>query len=110
MEIKITKTKILDYSNGSAYGDAYKTYLVYGKIYNDDNTRYRPFKYVYTVFKDDLFAYDDYPDYMSLTRQKAISNEFIYSFIDCNYPTDYNNCKAFFNACNDTIFNYNKYV
>ena len=107
MEIKTTKKQVISYSNGGAYSDAFKYYVVYGKIYNDDKTRYRPFKYCMRIWKEDLFEYDEYPEYMSIKRQNEIANDLLYSFIDCNYPKDYNNCKNFFDACRESIEQYN---
>lgn len=102
---KITKKVVLDYCNGNAYSDAFKTYLVYGKIYNADKTRYRLFKFISTVYKDSLFEYDEYPEKMSLTRQEEITNIFISSYLD--YINGYNDARLFFEICNDSIKNYN---
>lgn len=107
MEIKITKKRIIADYNSTAYSDGFKAYQVYGKIINDDNTRYRPFAFVKWIWKDDLFEYDDYPEYMSDKRQKEITNEFIWSFIDCNYPKSYEDCKDFYQECRKSCKEYN---
>ena len=110
MELQITKKNLLDYFNGNEYCDAFKYWIVYGRIINDAKTRFRKFKFCIKIYKDDLFEYDGYPEKMSLARQREITDEFIASFIDDNRPKSYNDCGAFFNECNETIKQYNKYI
>lgn len=110
MEIKITKKVVIDSGEDSAYSYAYKYYLVYGKLYNDEKTRYRPFKYVMRIWKEDIFEAENYPDYLPLYRQKEITEDILYSFIECNYPKSYNECKNFFDACRESIALYNSAI
>ena len=44
MEIKITKTEKLQEINNSMVHNFY--YLIHGRIYNDEKTRYKKFKFV----------------------------------------------------------------
>lgn len=108
MEIKITKKQVLDCCRGNAYSDAFNTYLVHGKIINDEKTRFRRFKFVHTIYKEEIFAYDDYPEKMTIKRQTEIENEFLqHIFMLIN---NYNDCNAFYEYCNESIKEYNKKI
>lgn len=106
MEIKITKKRVIDECTGSSYSDAYKTYLVHGKILNDEKTRYRAFRFVFKVWKEDLFEYDEYPEQMSIKRQNEIRDELMSYVFDL--IKSYDDCKAFYDYCRESIDDYNK--
>lgn len=107
---KITKINKLYEVNNDMVHNYY--YIAYGKLYNNDHTRYRAFKFIVCF---DVFDVQEYYD------KDIISNEDIkdyakdYIFAEClNYELDdkstYNNTeklKKFYNFCNETINNYN---
>lgn len=114
MEIKITKrTKVLEINNDMCHN---YYYLVNGRIYNDDKTAYRKFKFIswFDIFDvDEYFNYDDENDTWNknLVTQEMIKEyleECIWAYV--SMVTDYNNenqLKHFYQMCNDSIFNYN---
>lgn len=101
--IKITKKILLKEINNEMCHNYY--YLVYGKIYNDTNTRYKKFKLV--VFFD-AFDIQEYYEQNYFTQNDIINylNDYIGSYID--NISDYNNLTTFYQICNDTIKEYNK--
>ncbi len=110
MEIKITKKQVLKETIDGEWSYASKYYLVYGKIFNEEKTRYRPFKFCQLIYKEDLFEFDEYPDFLSVKRQNEITDALLWCFIESNLPKDYDNCDSFFKACNETIEKYNSSV
>lgn len=85
-------------------------YIYYGRIYNEEHTRYRKFKYiewfdifdVQEFFEKDYITKDDIREYAL-----NIENSYLYSIKDYN---DKNGLKDFYNYCNETIKNYNKII
>lgn len=108
MEIKITKRQILDKCNGSAYSDAYTIYLVHGKIINDKKTYFRPYRFVFRVWKDDIFAWDEYPERMSIKRQNEIRDEMMQGVFDL--IKSYDDCEDFIDYCIESIEKYNQRI
>ena len=106
MEIKITKTKkLLEVNNDMAHNFYY---IVYGKIINDDKTKYKKFKFVawYDVF--DLQEYYENENKITKQMEKAYRDDLICSYTD--YIKSYDDTKAFYELCKDTINNYNKII
>lgn len=108
MEIKYTKiNKVLEVNNDMVHN---YYYIYYGKIYNDDKTRYRKFKYIewfdifdiQEYFEKDIITKEDIKEYAN-----NIENSYLMSIKDYN---DKEHLKEFYNYCNDTIKNYNKII
>ena len=103
MEIKITKKEKLQEINNSMVHNYY--YLVHGRIINDENTRYKKFKFVLffdafdiqEYFEKDFYTKDDIKIYIDALIDGYIS-----------IIPDYNKTTGFFQICNDTIERYNK--
>lgn len=105
------KQKLLEVNNDMCHN---YYYLIYGKIYNENKTRYRKFKFVEWF---DIFDMQEYyeKDFITNTEIKAYVNNLIDS-IGCSYIDDIKNyndekgLKEFYNYCNDTIKNYNNII
>jgi hypothetical protein len=86
-------------------------YIYYGKIYNEDKTRYRKFRYVEWF---DIFDVQEFYDKDYITKEEI--REYAYNLADHYYLTsinDYNDkkhLKEFYEYCNDTIRNYNSII
>lgn len=101
--VKITKKELLkEISNGMCHNFYY---LIYGKIYNQDNTRYRKFKFVECF---DIFDLQEYFEKDCITKNdiKEYANEIAFSNI--GYIKNYNDTRDFYNFCNESIKNYNE--
>lgn len=100
---KITKRILLKEINNEMCHNYY--YLVYGKIYNYNKTRYKNFKLV--VFFD-AFDVQEYYEQDYFTKDDIINylNDCIGSYID--YIKNYDDLTTFYEICNDTIKSYNK--
>ena len=110
VNFKITKKqKILEVNNDKAHNFYY---LVYGKIYNEDKTRYRKFKFVewfdifdlQEYFDKDYITNDDVKEYVDFCIE-GIENSYITEIKDYN---DTEGLKNFYDYCNDTIKRYNE--
>ena len=103
MEIKITKKEKLQEINNEMVHNFY--YLVYGRIYNDDNTKYKKFKLVLFF---DVFDVQEYFEQDFYTKDNI--KNFVDALIDSytSLITDYNKTQYFYEICNDTIKRYNK--
>lgn len=106
MEIKITKRQLLEEQNNDMTHNW--TYLVYGKIYNDNHTRYRKFKFVVFFDSEDIYDWYEEKDYIT---QKDVS-DYLDELISSNlfYINSYDDTKAFYELCNDTITKYNERI
>lgn len=106
VDFKITKKqKILEVNNDMCHN---YYFLIYGKIYNEDKTKYKKFKYVEWF---DIFDVMEFFDKEFITKEDV--KEFLNN-IENGYLTnieDYNDKKhleEFYEYCNETIQNYNK--
>lgn len=87
-------------------------YIYYGRIYNEDKTKYRKFKYVEWFDVFDVQEAFDKADYITQEEIK----EYAYALADNCYLTsikDYNDTKhlkEFYEYCNETIKNYNSII
>ena len=105
------KQKLLEVNNDMCHN---YYYLIYGRIYNENKTRYRKFKFVEWF---DIFDIQEYyeKDFITNTEIKAYVNNLIDS-IGCSYIDDIKNyndekgLKEFYNYCNETIKNYNNII
>lgn len=105
------KQKLLEVNNDMCHN---YYYLIYGRIYNENKTRYRKFKFVEWF---DIFDMQEYyeKDFITNIEIKAYVNNLIDS-IGCSYIDDIKNyndekgLKEFYNYCNDTIKNYNNII
>ena len=103
MEIKITKKEKLQEINNSMVHNFY--YLIHGRIYNDDKTKYKKFKFVLFF---DVFDVQEYfeQDYYTPDNIKDYIDALIDGYI--SLIPNYENTTGFFITCNDTITRYNK--
>lgn len=104
--IELTKhQKVLEVNNSMCHNFYY---LQYGRIYNADKTRFRKFKF---VFWFDIFDVTDYFEKDIVTKQEIsdYANEIAWSYCDTyeGLVKSFNDCKAFYSWCNETINNYN---
>ena len=106
VDFEITKKqKIIELNNDKAHNFYY---LVYGRIYNKEKTRYRKFKFVEWF---DIFDLQEYfeKEYITEDDIKQYVNELIDTTNITNIK-DYNDkegLKNFYDYCNDTIRRYN---
>lgn len=113
MEIKITKK--VDLRNGrTIYYDNFQEKLVYGKIYNDEKTRFKPFRFVINYDNNDIYDYfrDDEKDEedfkITQKMRKEAEDVIIDSYI--SHLKSYDDCKSFYEICGETIKNYNEKI
>lgn len=103
------KQKIKEVSNDMCHN---YYYLIYGRIYNDDKTKYRKFKFVEWF---DIFDLQEYyeKDFITDTEIKTYIDN-LTDNMGCSYLSDIKNyndekgLKEFYNYCNETIENYNR--
>ena len=97
--LKITKrVKLLEVNNDMVHN---YYYLIYGKSYNKDRTKYKAFRFIILF---DVFDLQEYYE-KDLISKKDIDNyitEYAYCFIDNNY-IDYDRHSEFIKKCNETI-------
>ena len=107
VDYKITKrTKLLEVNNDMAHN---YYYLVQGKIYNENKTRFRRFKLVVFFVVFDLMEWHD-KDNISKNEILEYINELVDN--DVMIIRDYNDIeglKRFYDLCNNTIKNYNNF-
>ena len=80
-------------------------YLINGRIYNDDKSRFKKFKFVYWF---DIFDVMEYLDKDRITKKdfRDFLNGTAWTCVD-GYINDYNNLDGLYNFCNNTIEQYN---
>ena len=85
-------------------------YIYYGRIYNENKTRYRKFKYIEWF---DIFDLQEYFEKDLITKEDVknfaneIENSYLLNIKDYN---DTKGLKEFYNYCNETIKNYNTII
>ncbi len=84
-------------------------YLQYGRIYNANKTRMRRFKFVLWFDIFDVMEYFE-KDVVSKKEIAEFANEVAWSTSEMfeNSIKTYNDCKAFYDLCNQTINDYNR--
>lgn len=80
-------------------------YLVYGRLYNEDKTMYKKFRFVIMFDAFDVQEYFD-RDFFTKEDLKQFAKDYAYNFIDCNY-SGYESFTNFVKECNKTIDEYN---
>lgn len=104
--IKLTKCVKLFEVNNCMCHNYY--YLQYGRIYNANRTEYRHFKFVVWF---DIFDVMEYFDKDIITKENINEYAKIICGVNCesygNTIKIYNDCKQFFDFCNNTINHYN---
>ena len=110
VDFEITKKqKLLEINNDMCHN---YYYLIYGRIYNENKTRYKKFKFVEFFDIFDMLEYYE-KDFVTKEEIKNYANNLIDS-IGCSYLCDIQNyndeksLKEFYNYCNETIESYNK--
>lgn len=102
-EVKITKTsKLLEVNNDMVHNFYY---LVYGRIVNENKTKYKKFRFV--LFYD-VFDLQEYWDDVVITKdmEKEYRDVLIFNMLDT--IKSYDDTKDFYDLCNNTIKDYNK--
>lgn len=109
VDFEITKKqKLLEVNNDKAHNFYY---LIYGRIYNKEKTRYRKFKFVewfdifdlQEYFEKDIITNDDVKEYVDFCIE-GIENTYLMEIKDYN---DTEGLKEFYDFCNVSIENYN---
>lgn len=105
------KQKLLEVNNDMCHN---YYYLIYGKIYNENKTRYRKFKFVVwfdifdlqEYFEKDIIYKEDIKNYIDdlIFGASCVYTDNIKSF------DDEKGLKEFYNYCNETIKNYNNII
>lgn len=106
METRITKRTLLREVCNDKVHNYY--YLINGRLYNADKTRYRRFKFILFF---DAFDVQDFADKDSYTQQdiRELVDELAVAFVSsATYNITYDNCKQFYADCNTTINSYNR--
>lgn len=110
---KITKINKLHEVNNDMVHNYY--YIVYGRLYNNEHTMYRKFKF---ILHFDIFDIQEYYDIDSVSNEDIKEYASFYAYSEClNYELDDNNTyynkdklKEFYEFCNKTINNYNRII
>lgn len=106
MEIEYTRIKLIHEVNNDKAHNFY--YMYQGRIYNDDRTEYRRFKYIQWF---DIFDVQEFYDEDVVTKQDI---EDFADQLECGYLYNirgYNDEKGlqeFYDYCNETIEDYNR--
>lgn len=106
VNVEYTKIQKINEVNNDMVHNYY--YIYYGRIYNQEHTRYRKFKYIYWF---DIFDVQEFFEKDVITKQDVreyalnIENNYLYNIKNYN---DKENLKKFYENCNETIREYNK--
>jgi hypothetical protein len=109
IDFEITKKqKILEINNNMTHN---YYFLIHGRLYNEDKTKYKKFKYIEWFDVFDLQEYFE-KDYITKENIKIYVNNLIdnmgVSYIqDIKNYNDTKNIKEFYKYCNETIINFN---
>ncbi len=104
-EIKITKKTKLKEINNCMCHNFY--YLIYGRLYNQNKTKYKKFKFVLFFDAFDVQEYYEKDFYTKEDLKDFVEEKIFFSFTQ--YIDSYENCNYFYEICNESIKNYNKY-
>ena len=106
VDFEITKKqKVLEVNNEMCHN---YYFLVHGRIYNEDKTRYRKFKYIewfdifdiMEFFEKEYITQEDVKEYLNNLENGYLTNIENYN--------DEKHLKEFYAYCNETIENYNR--
>lgn len=106
VDFEITRTKKLLEQNNEMAHNYY--YLIYGRIYNEERTRIRKFKYVLWF---DIFDLQEYFEKDIITKEdiKNYINDLEIGYLmNLKDYNDIEGLKDFYDYCNETIKNYNE--
>lgn len=101
------KQKLLEVNNDMCHN---YYYLIYGRIYNENKTRYRKFKFVEWF---DIFDLQEYFEKDIIYKEdiKNYVDDLSFSYLDSiKSYNDEKNLKEFYNYCNETIKDYNNII
>lgn len=109
IDFKITKqTKILEINNEMCHN---YYFLINGRIYNEEKTKYRKFKYIEYFDIFDVQEFFDDKEYITkndiIDYLNNLENSYLLNIKNYN---DEKGLQEFYNYCNETITNYNKIV
>lgn len=104
VDYKITKTKLLLEQNNDMCHNYY--FLVQGRIYNEDKTKYRKFKYVEWVDIFDIMEYYEI-EWVTIKDARDFVLECAESRIAVKDFDDEKSLKDFYAMCNETIQDWN---
>lgn len=108
IDFEITKKqKILEVNNEMCHN---YYYLIHGRLYNENKTKYKKFKYILffdiwdllEYYEKDFVTQEEIKDYI-----EAIENPYLTSISNYN---DIKNIENFYKFCNETIENYNNLI
>ena len=106
VDFKITKSQMILETNNDMAHNYY--FLIHGRIYNEDKTKYRRFKYVEWFDIFDVMEFFE-KEYITIQDVKAflsnIENVYLYNIKDFD---DKESLSEFYSYCNETIRNFNK--
>ena len=109
INVEFTKVNLLLEVNNDMCHNFY--YIYYGKIYNEDKTRYRKFKYIECF---DMFDVQECYEKEWITKEdiknyalELTDNCYLYNIKNYN---DIEGLKEFYKFCNDTIKDYNRII
>lgn len=106
VDFEITKTKkLLEINNEMAHN---YYYIIYGRIYNEERTRIRKFKYILWF---DIFDLQEYFEKDIITKEdiKNYINDLEIGYLmNLKDYNDIEGLKDFYDYCNETIKNYNE--
>ena len=98
--------KILEVNNSMCHN---YYYLQYGRIYNAEHRRFRKFKFVVWF---DIFDVCEHFDKDSITKEEIAECASEFAWASCESQSDliksYDDCRAFYDWCNETIKDYNR--
>ena len=108
IDFEITKKqKILEVNNEMCHN---YYYLIHGRLYNENKTKYKKLKYILffdiwdllEYYEKDFVTQEEIKDYI-----EAIENPYLTSISNYN---DIKNIENFYKFCNETIENYNNLI
>lgn len=108
VNVEYTKINLLYEQNNDMVHNFY--YIYYGRIYNEEKTRYRKFKYVEWF---DMFDVQEYYEKEWITKEDirnyalTLENSYLLCIKDFD---DKKHLKEFYDYCKESIENYNKMI
>lgn len=106
VNVEYTKIQKINEVNNDMVHNYY--YIYYGRIYNQEHTKYRKFKYIYWF---DIFDVQEFFEKDVITKKDVreyalnIENSYLYNIKDYDNKES---LKKFYENCNETIREYNK--